>query len=79
MTIITLKKQLHDYIDHAEESKLKAIYTLLESEIEDYNLTEEQRLELDRRYADYKNGIGAQYSWDEVIKISDKALTDKIK
>lgn len=80
MTTAQLKQQLHDYIDHAEATKLKAIYTLLESEIEDnYSLSEEQRLELDRRYNDYKNGIGAQYSWDEIVKISNKALVDKTK
>ena len=80
MTTAQLKQQLHDYIDHAEETKLKAIYTLVEGEIEDdYILTEEQKSELDKRYADYKNGIGTQYTWDEVIKITDKALADKAK
>lgn len=78
MTTAQLKQQLHDYIDHAEETKLKAIYTLLEGEIEDnYSLSEEQRLELDRRYDDYKNGIGNLYSWDEVVKITDKILAER--
>lgn len=80
MTTAQLKQQLHDYIDHAEEIKLKAIYTLVEDEIEDnYSLTEEQKEELDRRYNDYKNGVGSQYTWDEVIKLSDKALVEKTK
>ena len=79
MTTTQLKQHLHDYIDHAEETKLQAIYTLVEGEIENYSLTEEQKVELNKRYADYKNGIGAQYSWEEIIKISDKVLADKMK
>jgi len=64
-----IKKQLHDYIDAAEDKKLKAIYTLLEDEIA-YNghLTVEQREEVDRRIADYENGIGKTYTWEETLE-----------
>lgn len=54
MTIVAVKEKLHDYIDHAEEKKLQAIYTLLENEIGDntyqyddetVNMLEERRVE----------------------------------
>ncbi len=34
MTFDTVKHKLHDYIDHADQSKVMAIYTLVSSEIE---------------------------------------------
>ncbi|MFI5138913.1 MAG: hypothetical protein ACHQIM_13905 [Sphingobacteriales bacterium] len=33
MRITQIKQRLHDYIDSAEDKKLKALYTLLEDEI----------------------------------------------
>jgi len=35
MTITLVKEKLHEYIENADEKKLQAIYTLIESEIED--------------------------------------------
>jgi len=35
MTITLVKEKLHEYIDNADEKKLQAIFTLIESEIED--------------------------------------------
>ena len=35
MTTTQIRQQLHNYIDNAGEKKLKAIYTLLESEIDE--------------------------------------------
>jgi DNA-binding protein Fis len=34
MTFDTVKEKLHDYIEHADQNKLIAIYTLLSNEIE---------------------------------------------
>ena len=34
MTFDTVKDKLHNYIDHADKSKVMAIYTLLSNEIE---------------------------------------------
>jgi hypothetical protein len=42
MRTTQIKQQLHDYIDSAEDKKLKAIYTLLEDDITDqFTLTAE--------------------------------------
>jgi len=80
MSIAEIKQQLHDYIDTAEDKKLKAIYTLLEDDIsEDYQFSEDQKKELDRRYNNYQNGIGKTYTWEETLAITDKALADRKK
>jgi hypothetical protein len=33
----TVKGKLHEYIEHADEKKIQAIYTLVENDIEDRN------------------------------------------
>jgi len=54
MTFTALKEKLHAYIEHADEKKVKAIYTLIEDEIgkgahiydeETINILEERREE----------------------------------
>jgi putative addiction module component (TIGR02574 family) len=69
MTTTVIKNKLHNYIDNAEQKKLKAIYTMLESEIEATSmLSEEQKKELDFRLDEYMKGKSKSYSWDEAIK-----------
>jgi putative addiction module component (TIGR02574 family) len=78
MSSAQIRQRLHDYIDIAEDKKLKAIYTLLQDDIDDgYQLTEEQKAELDRRLHDYNNGLGRTYSWDETVAIIDQALLNR--
>ena len=70
MTTIELKKKLHDYIDIAEERKLKAIYTILEGDIEEtYNWEDDKELlaELDRREAECLKDDVKSYSLEEVM------------
>ena len=44
MRITQIRQQLHDYIDSAEDKKLKALYTLLENDIiKGYQLSNEQK------------------------------------
>ncbi len=56
--ISTLREKLHHYIDHAEDKKVKAFYTIIETEIEDVknDYVSAFKLELDKRYHDYKTG-----------------------
>lgn len=68
MTTAKIKQRLHEYIDTAEDKKLKAIYTLLQDDIDsDSYLTKEQMAELDRRLEDYQNGKGKTYTWEETV------------
>ncbi len=66
MTASQLRKKLHIYIDNAKEKKLKAIYTMVESEIEAPSLlTTAQKKELDKRLIEYRLGEGKTYTWKE--------------
>lgn len=69
MTASILKNKLHYYIESAEHKKLKAIYKMLENEIEMENsiLTTAQKKELDIRWDEYKKGKSKNYSWDEML------------
>lgn len=58
MTTTAIRQQLHNYLEVAEDKKLKAIYTMMEEEIKEsaVDYTDEFKVELDRRYAGYKSG-----------------------
>ncbi len=52
-----------------DEWILKAIGKLLdleENELTDFSLSEEEWLKIEKDDEDYKNGIGKNYSWEEV-------------
>lgn len=67
MTMAAMRKKLSDYIETADDKKVKAIFTLVEDDLaisetnvaheyEPGNYSDEFKAELDRRYADYLNG-----------------------
>ena len=58
MRTATIRQKLHQFIETAEEKKVKAIYALLEDEIaqDEWEYTEEFKADLDRRYAYYQRG-----------------------
>lgn len=58
MRTTAIRQKLHQFIDTAEEKRVKAIFSLLEDEITqgEWEYTDEFKKELDSRYADYKNG-----------------------
>jgi hypothetical protein len=78
MRTTQIRQQLHDYIESAEDKKLKALYTLLENDITDgFTLTAAQKKELDRRYDDYMNGVGETYTREETVAMTEKALAQR--
>ena len=58
MILATVKEKLHEYIDHADEKKIQAIYTLVENEIDDSSfLYDEETLNILRKTSsDYFSG-----------------------
>ncbi|WP_118953344.1 hypothetical protein [Taibaiella helva] len=63
MNTVMLKERLHEYIDHADEKHLEAIYVLLGQEMD----AETQRKALiQSERAKYLRGEGKSYSPDEV-------------
>jgi hypothetical protein len=59
MNTSTIRAKLQDYIGIADDKKLKAIYVMVEDEIneaEPVNYTPTLKSELDRRVAHYLNG-----------------------
>lgn len=75
MTTIAIRKKLTDYLQVADDKKIKAIYALLEDDIEQPALeyTEELKKKLDKRYAAYKKG-GKLISGNEAKKRISKLL-----
>ena len=69
MTINNIKTALHQRIDAMDNDKvLEAVYTLLENsknEAEDYELSDVDLKELEKREADYLSGDNKGYSLDE--------------
>lgn len=77
MKTAEMKQKLHDYIDTAEEKKLRAIYTILESDMEaGYNWWEDKELlaELDRREAELLSGAVQGASWEDVKNRALKSI-----
>ena len=58
MTTVAIRKKLVDYLQVADDKKIKAMYALLEDEIEQEGLeySDDLKAELDKRLAGYKSG-----------------------
>lgn len=58
MDTITMREQLHQYLEVAGDEKLQAIYVMLENAIKELKVeySEEYKAELDRRVEYYLNG-----------------------
>ena len=81
MRTSAIRQKLHQFIDTAEEKKVKAIYILFEDEIaqEDLEYTDEFKKELDRRYEHYKNGGKMVSAADANRQIKELLKTSKKK
>jgi len=75
MKTAEIRGKLHQFIDDAEDKKVKAIYTIFEENLaieEDY--TPEFKAELDKRYNEYKKD-GKTISREEMDKRIKKMLS----
>ena len=58
MSTSAIRQKLRNYLEVADDKKVKAIYTMMEDDIEKsaVEYTDAFKKELDRRYAYYKSG-----------------------
>lgn len=81
MTTTIIRKKLVDYLRVADDKKVKAIYTMVEDEINtaendwDKNFVKE----INRRSRDFKNGNSKTYTWEETKKAAIEKLKVKRK
>jgi hypothetical protein len=70
MTVAAVKEKLHDYIDHANDKTVKAIYAFVENAIEkqDDIFNEEMMNILNERRENYLSGKSKTYTLEESIK-----------
>ena len=72
MTVAAMRTKLANYMIEADEKKVKAIYTLLEGDMDSsYELTEEQLSILSEREEAYLSGKDKGTDW-ETIKANIK-------
>jgi len=80
MKTAELREKLHNYIETAQEKKLKAIYTMVEEEIDEINNFWEDEgfvSELERREKEYLNGTPKTYTLKETITGVNEAIENK--
>ena len=70
MSTADIRQKLHEYIRFANDKKVKAIYVILEAEIEEKHeeWSKEFEDEILRRIEDYESGKTKAISRDEVFK-----------
>ncbi|MDP2112917.1 MAG: hypothetical protein Q8K69_02540 [Bacteroidota bacterium] len=71
MKTSTIRQKLFEYIKVADDKKVKAIYTIIESEINEMSYwwnNEHFIAELDKRSFDLKNGKDKGVAWEELKK-----------
>ncbi len=69
MTTTAIREKLHNYIDSADDERIKNIYDLFEDQLApviNWYEDEEFVAELDERLRKMQEGIDRGYSWDEV-------------
>jgi len=71
MTILAIRQKLMTYLADADDSKVKALYTLLENEMEEkkFILSDEQFRIIEKEHELYLKGEGKSYSAEESFQI----------
>lgn len=68
MSSVEIKRKLFDNIRDADNRKVKAIYTLVEKEIQEDSTiwTDQYERELDKRVVEFESGSVKAHTWEEV-------------
>jgi hypothetical protein len=76
MSTVSIRQKLHSYLEVANDKKVKAIYAIMENEIEETGIeyTAAVKKELEIRIADYKNGKAKIFTAGESKKRVEKIL-----
>jgi hypothetical protein len=76
MDTAAIRQKLHSYLEVADDKKVKAIYAIMENEIEETAVEYNNVLkkELNKRYADYKTGKAKMITAEESKKRIQKIL-----
>ena len=66
-TILNIKDEVHELIDTInDENILNAVKTLIQPYSYNSEIPEEHWLKIEKDDDDYKNGIGKNYTWNEI-------------
>nr|MBC7614321.1 hypothetical protein [Pseudopedobacter sp.] len=80
MTITAIREKLQEYIKTADDKKIKAIFTLVENDIDEkYNWWEDKEFldDLDERGRRYEAGIDRGYTFEEAKEEILKLKSEK--
>lgn len=77
MTTTTIRQKLHHYIETAQDKKIKAIFAIVEDDIEEtYDHWNDDAFvaELKRRESSYIEGTSKTYSLEQIVKKTNQGL-----
>ena len=76
MDTATIRQQLHNYLEVANDKKIKAIYTIIERDIKEreFEYPDELKDALDKRYSEYKKGTAEMVTASDSQKRIEKIL-----
>ncbi len=72
MSTPEIKEKILDYMEHADDKVLEAIYTLLEANVNQYTLSDEQISIVEERIEQYTSGKSKTYDWEEAKRMIGK-------
>jgi hypothetical protein len=81
MTTLVLRQKLTNYLQIADDKKIRAIYTMLEDEIDtiENEWDDDFIKELNKRSEGFKSGTAKTYTWKETKNAAIKRVHSKRK
>ena len=81
MNTTAIRSELHNYLEIADDKKVKAMYTIMEGEIKEsfVDYSQDLKATLDERFTSYKSGEAEMISASESKKRIEKILKTRLK